>query len=41
MTDRAWDYNPSAQYVAGRGVISFLAVPRHECAYVCNVTWYG
>ncbi|MEU5888508.1 hypothetical protein ABZ835_16950 [Streptomyces sp. NPDC047461] len=53
MTDWAWDYNPSAEYVAeglpprefdilgGRGFISFLAVPRHECVYVCNVTWYG
>ena len=26
--------------LAGRGFISFLAVPRHECVYVCNVTWY-
>ncbi|MFE6619416.1 hypothetical protein [Streptomyces sp. NPDC057740] len=86
MKDRAWDYNPSAEYVTdglapgvvaeverlatelaapghdsvkvgrpldregglrefdilgGRGFISFLAVPRHECVYVCNVTWYG
>ncbi|MFD8813322.1 hypothetical protein ACFV23_17975 [Streptomyces sp. NPDC059627] len=86
MTDWAWDYNPSAEYVAdglppgvvaeverlatelaalgqdsvkvgrpldregglrefdilgGRGFISFLPVPRHECVYVCNVTWYG
>ncbi|NUR01215.1 MAG: hypothetical protein HOY79_33200 [Streptomyces sp.] len=86
MTDWAWDYNPSAEYVTdglpagvvaeverlatelatlgrdsvkvgrpfdkegglrefdilgGRGFISFLAVPRHECVYVCNVTWCG
>ncbi|MFD3931774.1 hypothetical protein [Streptomyces sp. NBC_01356] len=27
--------------LGGRGFISFLAVPRHECVYVCNVTWYG
>ncbi|GGP50941.1 hypothetical protein [Streptomyces abikoensis] len=25
----------------GRGFISFLAVPRHQCVYVCNITWYG
>ncbi|WP_335974805.1 hypothetical protein [Streptomyces sp. CA2R106] len=25
----------------GRGFISFLSVPRHECVYVCNVTFYG
>jgi hypothetical protein len=25
----------------GRGFISFLAVPRHECVYVCNITFYG
>ncbi|MEE1743288.1 MULTISPECIES: hypothetical protein [unclassified Streptomyces] len=24
-----------------RGFISFLAVPRHECVYVCDVAWYG
>lgn len=24
----------------GRGFISFLAVPRHECVYVCRITWY-
>ncbi|MFI9172016.1 hypothetical protein [Streptomyces lincolnensis] len=86
MTDWAWDYNPSAEYVTdglppgalaeverlatelaalghdavkvgrpldregglrefdilgGRGFISFLAVPRHACVYICNVTWYG
>ncbi|WP_367322454.1 hypothetical protein [Streptomyces sp. HUAS ZL42] len=42
MTDWAWDYNPSAEYVTGgRGFISFLAVPRHECVYSCNVTWDG
>ncbi|MBD0424819.1 hypothetical protein AB0L35_26245 [Streptomyces sp. NPDC052309] len=86
MTDWSWDYNPSAEYVAGglppgvvaeverlagelavlghdsvrvgrpldregglrefdllggRGFISFLPVPRHECVYVCHVTWYG
>ncbi|MFE1308941.1 hypothetical protein [Streptomyces sp. NPDC058755] len=86
MTDWAWDYNPSTEYVTGglppgvvaeverlaaelaalghdavkvgrpldregglrefdilggRGFISFLAVPRHECVCVCNVTWYG
>ncbi|MFF5498149.1 hypothetical protein [Streptomyces aquilus] len=51
MTDCSWDHNPSAEYVTGglrefdilggRGFISFLAVPRHECVYVCNVTWYG
>lgn len=27
--------------LGGRGLISFLGVPRHECVYVCNVTWYG
>ncbi|MGW5283995.1 hypothetical protein ACWERI_31785 [Streptomyces collinus] len=27
--------------LAGRGFISFLAVPRHECVHVCNVTCYG
>ncbi|MGW0560136.1 hypothetical protein ACWDZ4_05775 [Streptomyces sp. NPDC003016] len=27
--------------MGGRGFISFLAVPRHECVYVCNITWYG
>ncbi|MBT2439321.1 hypothetical protein J7E93_04140 [Streptomyces sp. ISL-36] len=27
--------------LSGRGFISFLAVPRHECVYVCNITWYG
>ncbi|WP_405687216.1 hypothetical protein [Streptomyces sp. NBC_00057] len=27
--------------MGGRGFISFLAVPRHECVYICNVTWYG
>ncbi|MFG2328537.1 hypothetical protein ACGFMM_02825 [Streptomyces sp. NPDC048604] len=27
--------------IGGRGFISFLAVPRHTCVYVCNVTWYG
>ncbi|MFI6726210.1 hypothetical protein NRF20_27125 [Streptomyces sp. R-74717] len=26
--------------MGGRGFISFLAVPRHECVYICNVTWY-
>ncbi|WP_432139593.1 MULTISPECIES: hypothetical protein [unclassified Streptomyces] len=86
MTDWAWDYNPSAEYVTdglplgvvaeveriahelaalghdsvkvgrpidregglrefdilgGRGFVSFLSVPRHECVYICNVTWYG
>ena len=25
----------------GRGFIQFLAVPRHECVYVCNVVWTG
>ncbi|MFD7630784.1 hypothetical protein ACFV7Q_32985 [Streptomyces sp. NPDC059851] len=24
----------------GRGFTSFLAVPRHECIYVCGITWY-
>ncbi|MDQ0991464.1 hypothetical protein [Streptomyces sp. V3I7] len=48
MTDWSWDYNPSAEYVTSglppgvvRGFISFLPVPRHECVYVCNATWYG
>ncbi|MGW4889804.1 hypothetical protein [Streptomyces murinus] len=86
MTDWAWDYNPSAEYITGglpprvvaeverlavelaalghdavkvgrpidregglrefdilggRGFISFLAVPRHGCVYICNITWYG
>lgn len=27
--------------LGARGFISFLAVPRHECVYVRNVTWYG
>ncbi|MEV5874313.1 hypothetical protein AB0L75_08805 [Streptomyces sp. NPDC052101] len=27
--------------LGGRGFISFLAVPRHACVYVCNITWYG
>ena len=27
--------------LGGRGFISFLPVPRHECVYVCNVTGYG
>jgi hypothetical protein len=27
--------------LGGRDFISFLAVPRHECVYVCNVTWCG
>ncbi|MFE0135015.1 hypothetical protein ACFWY6_26110 [Streptomyces sp. NPDC059037] len=27
--------------LGGRGFISFLAVPRHTCVYVCNVTWCG
>ncbi len=27
--------------LGGRGFISFVAVPRHECVYICNVTWYG
>ncbi|MGW6883423.1 hypothetical protein ACWGEU_24525 [Streptomyces goshikiensis] len=26
--------------LGGRGFICFLAVPRHECVYVCGVTWY-
>lgn len=25
----------------GRGFIQFLAVPRHECVYICNVAWHG
>ncbi|ORT61867.1 hypothetical protein [Streptomyces sp. CB03238] len=27
--------------LSGRGFISFLAVPRHACVYLCNITWYG
>ncbi|PJE96090.1 hypothetical protein CUT44_20075 [Streptomyces carminius] len=27
--------------LGGRGFISFLAVPRQQCVYVCGVTWYG
>ncbi|MEV6163103.1 hypothetical protein AB0L71_14465 [Streptomyces sp. NPDC052052] len=27
--------------MGGRGFLSFLAVPRHACVYICNVTWYG
>ncbi|MFJ7587909.1 hypothetical protein ACIQZO_11075 [Streptomyces sp. NPDC097617] len=23
-----------------RGFINFLAVPRHECVYICGITWY-
>ncbi|WP_234314524.1 MULTISPECIES: hypothetical protein [unclassified Streptomyces] len=26
--------------LGGRGFVSFLAVPRHECVYVCPITWY-
>lgn len=26
--------------LGGRGFINFLAVPRHECVYVCDITWY-
>ncbi|WP_433892508.1 hypothetical protein [Streptomyces sp. CA-111067] len=25
----------------GRGFISFLPVPRHDCVYICHITWYG
>lgn len=25
----------------GRGFIQFLAVPRHECVYICNIVWNG
>ncbi|MEW2393920.1 hypothetical protein AB0933_36760 [Streptomyces venezuelae] len=28
-------------FLGGRGFINFLPVPRHECVYVCNITWYG
>ncbi|MEW2528088.1 hypothetical protein [Streptomyces sp. NPDC047071] len=28
-------------FLAGRGFISFLAIPRHECVYICNITWSG
>ncbi|GAA2433173.1 hypothetical protein [Streptomyces lavendulocolor] len=86
MSDWAWDYNPSEEYLTaglppgvvaeverlatelaalgpeavrvgrpidregglrefdilgGRGFLSFLAVPRHACVYICNITWYG
>ncbi|WJV48808.1 hypothetical protein [Streptomyces flavofungini] len=27
--------------LGGRGFIQFLAVPRHECVYVCHITWTG
>ncbi|MYQ93389.1 hypothetical protein GTY20_19750 [Streptomyces sp. SID4946] len=27
--------------LGGRGFISFLAVPRHECVYICDITRYG
>jgi hypothetical protein len=27
--------------LGGRGFISFLAVPRHQRIYVCNITWYS
>ncbi|MGW6844720.1 hypothetical protein [Streptomyces sp. NPDC054958] len=26
--------------LGGRGFVSFLAVPRHECVSVCRITWY-
>jgi hypothetical protein len=25
--------------LSGRGFISFLAVPRHQRVYICNITW--
>ncbi|MEU0197405.1 MULTISPECIES: hypothetical protein [unclassified Streptomyces] len=25
----------------GCGFIQFLAVPRHECVYICNIVWQG
>ncbi|WP_246203739.1 hypothetical protein [Streptomyces tailanensis] len=25
----------------GRGFIQFLAVPRHESLYICNIVWNG
>ncbi|MGQ5225029.1 hypothetical protein [Streptomyces sp. yara] len=25
----------------GRGFVQFLAVPRHECVYICNIVWNG
>jgi hypothetical protein len=27
--------------LSGRGFISFLAVPRHHCIYICSIVWYG
>ncbi|MFE1248779.1 hypothetical protein [Streptomyces sp. NPDC058735] len=27
--------------LGGRGSIGLLALPRHECVHVCDVTWYG
>ncbi|MFI6700138.1 hypothetical protein ACIBJC_14375 [Streptomyces sp. NPDC050509] len=27
--------------LGGRGFLSFLAVPRHQCVYIRNVTWCG
>ncbi|WP_125263387.1 hypothetical protein [Streptomyces alboflavus] len=26
-------------FLAGRGFISFLPIPRHECVYICHITW--
>ncbi|MFF1694668.1 hypothetical protein ACFVXC_13710 [Streptomyces sp. NPDC058257] len=31
----------SLAFWGGRGFIGFLAVPRHTCVYLRNVTWYG
>ncbi|MFC8368272.1 hypothetical protein ACIA6T_34060 [Streptomyces sp. NPDC051740] len=25
----------------GRGFLQFLAVPGHECVYICNIVWFG
>ncbi|TQL21234.1 hypothetical protein [Streptomyces sp. SLBN-134] len=25
----------------GRGFLQFLAVPGHECVYICNIVWMG
>ncbi|MFJ9667267.1 hypothetical protein ACIRPP_22085 [Streptomyces sp. NPDC101219] len=25
----------------GRGFLQFLAVPGHECVYICTIVWFG
>ncbi|MFD4739117.1 hypothetical protein ACFWB2_35645 [Streptomyces virginiae] len=51
MSHWTWDYNTDDSahitgglrefdILGGRGFINFLAVPRHECVYICGITWY-